>query len=334
MEGTVSYLVRRLLWVPLILVIVSAFTFTIARLGPGDPVSIAAGQFRDPEAFARVKEARGLDKPIYEQYALYMKAVLTKGDFGISYRYKDYSVSEIIFPSMWHSLQYNTVALLITILVGIPAGIFCARLQGTWLDPFIISALLFLSSLLTLVLVPFMLLYGALKTGLVPANGWPRDCRVQLPFLGDAYQCIGVISPEAIIPLIALSIGGFAVWARYTRAFTLDVLKEDYVRTARSKGLSETTIMRRHVLRNAMLPLSTMVAFSMVGLLEGSYFVETLTGVPGIGRLTFESIGGRDYDMIMALTLVGTTAFVVMSITVDIAYTFIDPRIKYGSRSR
>lgn len=334
MEGTVSYLVRRLLWVPVILLIVSAFTFTIARLGPGDPVSIAAGQFRDPEAFARVKEARGLDKPIYEQYALYMKGVLTRGDLGISYRYKDRTVSEIIFPSMWHSMQYNTVALLLTIAVGIPAGIMCARLQGTWIDPAIVSVLLFLNSLLALVIVPFMLLYLALKGGILPANGWPRDCRVELSFLGDSYSCIGVISPEAVIPILALSIGGFALWARYTRAFTLDVLKEDYVRTARSKGLSEIAIMRRHVLRNAMLPLSTMIAFSMVGLLEGSYFVETLTGVPGIGRLSFESIGGRDYDMIMALTLVGTTAFVIVSISVDIIYTLIDPRIRYGARSR
>jgi peptide/nickel transport system permease protein len=334
MEGTISYLMRRLLWVPVVLFIVSFFTFAIARLGPGDPVRIAAGQFRDPEAFARVRQARGLDKPIYQQYGIYMKGVLTRGDLGISYRYKDTPVSEIIFPSMWHSLQYNTVALALTILIGIPAGIMCARLQGTWIDPLIISVLLLLSSLLALVLVPFMLLYGSLKTGLLPANGWPRDCRVVLPFLGDAYQCIGVISPEAIIPLVALTIGGFAVWARYTRAFTLDVLKEDYVRTARSKGLNEVTIMRRHVLRNAMLPLSTMIVFSMVGLLEGSYFVETLTGIPGIGRLTFESIGGRDYDMIMALTLVGTTTFVIGSVMVDMVYTFIDPRIRYGSRGR
>jgi ABC-type dipeptide/oligopeptide/nickel transport system permease component len=334
MQGTVSYLMRQMLWVPVILVIVSAFTFTIARLGPGDPIRIAAGQFRDPEAFQRVKEARGLDKPIYEQYGIYMKNVLTKGDLGISYRYKDFSVSEIIFPAMWHSMQYNVVALFLTILVGIPAGIACARLQGTWVDPMIISVLLFLSSLLALVIVPFMLLYGALKTGLVPASGWPRDCRVELPFLGDAYKCIGVISPEAIIPILALSIGSFAFWARFTRAFTLDVLKEDYVRTARSKGLPEVTILRRHVLRNALLPLSTMLAFSLVGLIEGAFFVETLTGIPGIGRLSFESINGRDYDMIMAVTLVGTTAFVIVSISVDIVYKLIDPRIRYGSRSR
>jgi ABC-type dipeptide/oligopeptide/nickel transport system permease component len=123
-----------------------------------------------------------------------------------------------------------------------------------------------------------------------------------------------------------------AIWARFTRAFTLDVMKEDYIRTAQSKGLSEYRVITRHIMRNAMLPLSTMVAFAMVGLLEGSFFVETLTGIPGAGRLAIESIGSRDYDMIMAFTIVTATAFVIMSIVIDIAYTFIDPRIRYGAR--
>ena len=108
-------------------------------------------------------------------------------------------------------------------------------------------------------------------------------------------------------PVLALSLPGIAIWGRFTRAFTVDVMKEDYVRTARSKGLSEYQVLKRHVLRNALLPLSTVIAFSLVGLIEGSFFVETLTGVPGIGRLTFESIGGRDYDMIMAVVIIGST---------------------------
>jgi len=109
-------------------------------------------------------------------------------------------------------------------------------------------------------------------------------------------------------------------------------MREDYIRTARSKGLSEFLIMRRHVLRNALLPLSTIMIFSLVGLLEGSFFIEILTGIPGVGRLAFESIGSRDYDMIMAVTLVGAFAFVMASIAVDISYTLIDPRVRFGSR--
>src|SRR5918995_4721780 len=119
MEGTLSYLVRRLIWVPLILFVVSFFTFALARLGPGDPVRIAAGQFRDPEAFERVRAARGLDKPIHEQYVIYMRDVLTKGDFGQSFRYRDTSVSEIIFPAFWRTVQFNAIALIITLSRGI-----------------------------------------------------------------------------------------------------------------------------------------------------------------------------------------------------------------------
>ena len=333
MDGTFAYLMRRLLWVPVILFVVSFVTFALARFGPGDPIRIAAGQFRDPEAFARVRAARGLDKPVYEQYYIYMKGVLTRGDFGQSYRYRDYSVSEVVFPAIWRTVQYNSIALVITLVLGIPLGVFAARKQGTWMDPTSISVFLAIQSVPLLVVIPFSLLFFSLKLGWLPATGWPQDCQVQLHFLGDNYSCIGVISKEAIIPILALSIPGVAIWARYTRAFTLEVMKEDYVRTARAKGLSEFKVLTRHVLRNAMLPLSTIIAFAMVGLLEGSFFVETLTGVPGVGLLAFNSINGRDYDMIMTIVLIGATSFVLASIAIDIIYTFIDPRVRLGAGS-
>src|SRR5687768_13694810 len=132
---TSAYLLRRLMWVPLILFIVSFITFALGRLGPGDPIRIAAGQFRDEEAFARVRAARGLDKPIYEQYYIYMKGVLTRGDFGESFRYRDYSVTEVLFPAMWRSFQYNSIVMAITIGIGIPVGVFASKRQGTWADP-------------------------------------------------------------------------------------------------------------------------------------------------------------------------------------------------------
>ena len=330
-SAVASYLLRRLLWVPPILFIVSFTTFTLARFGPGDPVSIAAGQFRDPEVLERIRHNYGLDKPFYEQYWIYLKN-LSKGDLGESYRQRGRKVTEILLPAIWRSFQYNVIALGITMTGGIALGVYAARRQGTWADPASISFFLLLQSIPGLILVPFLLLIFALKLGWLPASGWPRECPVELGFLGNSYDCIGVISEEAIIPIIAYSLGGIAIWGRYTRAFVLGVMKEDYVRTARAKGVSELNVMTRHVLRNALLPLSTIIAFALVGLLEGSFFVETLTGVPGVGQLAFTSIGSRDYDMILAITMIGATSFVLMSILIDIVYTFIDPRIRYDTR--
>jgi ABC-type dipeptide/oligopeptide/nickel transport system permease component len=210
--------------------------------------------------------------------------------------------------------------------------VYAARKQVTWMDPASISSFLVLQSIPALITVPFALLFFALKLGVLPARGWPQDCPVQLSFLGPSYSCIGVFSTEAIIPILVLSLPGIAIWGRFTRAFTLDVMREDYVRTARSKGLSEYQVLTRHVLRNALLPLSTIVAFAFVGLIEGSFFVETLTGVPGAGRLSFESINGRDYDMIMAIVILGASLYVIVSIAIDVIYTVIDPRIRIGAR--
>jgi ABC-type dipeptide/oligopeptide/nickel transport system permease component len=332
MEGRLAYVLRRLLWVPAILVVVTFVTFALARFGPGDPVRVAAGNFRDEEAFERIRAARGLDKPIYEQYYIYMEGVLTRFDFGESYRYQGRTVNEVLFPAVWRSMQYNLVALAITMPIGIALGVFAAKRQGTWADPAAISSFLVIQSIPVLIWVPFALLIFALKMGVLPASGWPRDCTIVLPGLPDSYECVGVVSREAIIPILALSLPGIAVWGRFTRAFTLDVMKEDYVRTARAKGLSEFRVLTTHIMRNALLPLSTIIIFSLVGLLEGAFFIETLTGIPGVGLLSFEAVQGRDYDFIMAVVMLGAVTFVLASIVVDVVYTFIDPRIRYGAR--
>ena len=334
MDNRLAYVVRRLLWVPLILLVVTFATFALARFGPGDPIRTALGQFRDEEAFERIRAARGLDKPIYEQYYLYMEGVVTRFDLGESFRYQGRTVNEVMFPAMWRSMQYNAVALAITMPLGIALGIFAAKRQGTWADPAAISSFLVIQSIPALIAVPFILLIFALKLGVLPASGWPQECNIVLPGLGDSYECIGVVSREAIIPVLALSLPGIAVWGRFTRAFTLDVMKEDYIRTARAKGLSEFRVLTHHIMRNALLPLSTIVIFSFVTLIEGSFFIETLTGIPGVGLLAFEAVQGRDYDFIMAVVMIGAITFVMASIVVDVVYTFIDPRIRYGARER
>ena len=191
-------------------------------------------------------------------------------------------------------------------------GILAALKQGSWVDPAAISTFLFFRSVPVLITVPVMLLVFVLKLHWFPAAGWG-----------------GIFDKHIVIPALALSLPGIAGVARLMRATTLDALKEDYVRTARAKGLREFTVVSRHVARNALLPLVTIIGISLVTLLEGAFFAEVLMGIPGIGREAFESVTSRDYDVILGLTLVLATAFILANIVIDIAYTFIDPRVRY-----
>ena len=315
MQGLLPYVVRRLMWAPIILLAVSFIAFTITRFGPGDPVRVAMGQYSNPAALERVRHEEGLDKPFFEQYGIYLKN-LAHGKLGESFTYRDRDVSEIIFPRIWVSARLGLVALLILFAVGVPLGLFAALRQGTWADPFSISAFLFLQSIPILITVPIMLLVFVLKLHWLPAAGWG-----------------GVFSSRIVMPALALSLPGIAGIARLTRATTLSVLREDYVRTARAKGLHEFNVISRHVLRNSLLPLVTVVGISLATLVEGAFFAETLLGIPGIGKLTFDSVQGRDYNIILALALVLSTAFIIANIIIDVAYTIIDPRVRYERQS-
>ncbi len=328
MQGLLAFTVRRLLWMPVILFIVSFFAFMITRFGPGDPVSILAGQHRDPAAFERVRAERGLDKPFYEQYAIYMKNVLTEGDFGESVTiYQGRDVLEIIWPRMMVSMQPGLVALIIAFSVGTFVGIFAALRPGTWMDPLSISSFLLFQSVPVLVFLPVLVLVFVVQLGWLPATGWPDGPRVDVGPGDDV--ALGILSKHIILPAIALSLPGIAGVARLVRATTLNVLGEDYVRTARAKGLPELTVVGRHVTRNSLLPLVTIIGLSLATLLEGAFFTELILGIPGIGQLGFQAATSRDYDVILALVLILATAFVAANILIDIAYTFIDPRIRY-----
>ena len=325
------YIIGRILWAPVILLVVSFLAFTITRLGPVDTVDVLAGPRASEEAKERVREERGLDDPIVVQYGRYMKQLLTEGDFGESATiYRGVDVWEIIWPRMLVSMQPGIVALVIAFSLGIAVGIFAALRQGTWLDPLSIGTFLFFQSVPVLVVLPLLMLLFIVRLGWLPAIGWGGPA----VDVGPQEISLGIFSKHIILPALVLSLPGVAGIARLVRATTLQVLGEDYVRTARAKGLPELQVVGRHVTRNALLPVVTVVGLSLVTLLEGAFFTELILGIPGIGRLSVEAAQSRDYDVILAIVLILSAAFVVANIVTDLAYTLIDPRIRLGEERR
>lgn len=321
-----AYVTRRLLWLPFHLLIVSFFTFAIARFGPGDPVAVAAGQLRDPEVLARVRAERGLDGSIFEQYGRWLWDAL-HGNLGESFLQQGFSIAEVIFPRMWVSAQIGFLVLVIVFGVGIPLGLLAARLNGTWIDPFVISVLLFLTAIPIIVVIPPLLWLFALQLNLLPVGGF--DGLFEIWWIGGVIA-VPIPDPHLYLPVFAMSIGGFAGIARLVRITALEVLAEDYVRTARSKGLMERTVVWRHVLPNSLLPVITVVGFALVGILEGAFFTEVLLGINGIGSFMIRAAQSRDYDTIMAVVVVVSTVFVLMNLIVELIYAFIDPRVRLG----
>ena len=317
MDGLAGHILRRLLFLPVTLFVVSLATFYITRWGPGDPIRVyTAGGFSDPEAIARVKEQYGLDKPIIAQYGIWLEDVTLHGDFGPSFRYRDRDIPDVIFPKMWVSMRVAAYAFVLTFLIGIPIGVYAAVKRGTWIDPFLIGVFLFFRSIPVLVLVPILVLFLAGNLALVPAGGFD-----------------GMLSTSMIIPTIALTLPGIAGVARLARTATLTAIEEDFVRTARAKGLSEYTVIMRHVVRNSVVPImTTVIGLDLVSLIEGALFIEILLGIPGIGSFIFESVKGQDYNVVLAIVLITTTAFVLANLLVDLALIVIDPRVRVGQQ--
>jgi len=325
MRGLAGYIVRRLLLLPVILVAVSFVTFTLGRLAPVDYVEVQAGTRASPETIERVREARGLNDPIYEQYVRYISNFL-QGNLGDSVRYRGSEVEDVIFPRLWVTVQYNAIVLVLTFAIAIPVGTWAALKRGTWLDPLTIGVFVLLAAIPVLVWIPTLQWLLSVKLGVLPCCGWSVNQQVD-----DVSGVeLGVLSDHIILPVLILTLPSVAGVARYMRAQVLEVLDQDYVRTARAKGLEEFVIVFRHIIRNALLPIVTILSFDLAALISGSIFVETLIGIPGIGQYTFESINSRDYDSIMAIVLLGSVAFMLANLLADIAYGFVDPRIRVG----
>ena len=259
-----AYVLRRLLWLPVILFTVSFVTFVLGRYGPGDPVQVLMGQHSNPAVVERIREQRGLNDNIFVQYGRYIGNV-ARGDFGESFKYRGRTVTELLKNKMWVSAQLNIAAMILSVGLGVPIGLFAALRQGSIWDTAAVMMTLSWQSVPVFLTAPGLLWVFAWKLDVLPTHGWD-----------------GFFSTSIILPAVAMGIPGVAIVTRLTRASTLEVISLDYVRTARAKGLPELVVRRRHILRNAMIPVVTSLGLSLAGIAFTSFIVERFFGIPGV----------------------------------------------------
>ncbi len=305
-----AYILRRLLWTPVLLALAAFFVFLMGTIAPGDPAELRLGNRATPERIERERERLGLDDPIPVRYVRYVAGVL-RGDFGESYQYLGKPVLSIIGPRLWVSVQLNIAALLVAVAIGLPLGFYAAKRQGTGRDPAIVITILILYAMPVFFTAPFLILFFAVKLSWVPAAGWG-----------------GFFSPQIILPALTIGIPGAAIFVRHMRASTLEVIGQEYIRTAHAKGMSNFVVNYRHVARNALLPILTIMGFTLAGMFGGSLIVELIYGIPGAGRLSLDAIFQRDFPVLTAFVLLGAGMLVLANLAIDVAYTIVDPRIR------
>jgi ABC-type dipeptide/oligopeptide/nickel transport system permease component len=305
-----AYMVRRLLWTPVLLLVVSLIVFFLGTYGPGDPIEVRMGQNYDPVIAERLREQLGLNDPFPVQWGRYVVNVV-QGDLGESFQYQGRKVTAIIGPKLLVSAQLNIWAFIVVFGFGVPLGFMAAKRQGTWRDPGIVISSLALYALPVFIIAPTLIQLFAVNLDWLPASGWG-----------------GFLDRRAILPVVTVGVPGIAVFVRLMRASTLDVLGQEFVRTARSKGLSEFVVNYRHIARNAMIPIMTVLGFSFAGMLGGALITELMFGIPGIARTTLDAVFARDYPILIAVVLLGATMLVLANLLVDFLYTVVDPRIR------
>jgi ABC-type dipeptide/oligopeptide/nickel transport system permease component len=303
-----AYVIRRLLaFIPTLLVIYT-LTFFLMHATPGGPWD--SGEKPLPASVQEnLKRAYGLDDPLWKQYVNYLTNA-SQGDFGPSYTQRSRTVREIVGETFPVSLKLAGVAMFFAILVGIPLGVLGAVRHNTVLD-FIATIVSIIGvSTPSYVVTSLLVLFLSSRLHWLPTSGWD-----------------GVFSTRVIIPALALALYPAAVLARYTRSSMLDVLRMDYVRTARAKGLSGRSVLAGHCIKNALLPVVTIAGIVLADVATGSFFVETIYQVPGVGRYFVQSISGRDYSVILATVLLLGFTVSLLNLIVDLLYPLLDPRV-------
>ena len=303
-----TYIGRRFLWIIPVLFTVSIITFFLMHAVPGGPWD---RDKRLPQATQdRLNAKYGLDQPIYIQYITWAGKFI-QGDLGPSYRYTDRTVNEIVADGFWTTVQLGIMAFILSVLVGIPLGIFAALGHNRGPDYVSTSVSIIGIATPSFVLAILLIVFFAVQLGWFPTGGWN----------GPQYW---------VLPTIALAGFPIAVIARYTRASMLEVTRKDYIRTAHSKGLRDQAVVSRHMIRNALIPVITILGPTLAFLVTGSFIIERIFGIPGIGQFYITSISTRDYSLLMAMTMLYAFAVAFLNVVVDVLYAYIDPRIRYS----
>lgn len=307
-----AFLIRRFLWAIPVLWVVATVTFFLMHTAPGSPWDAKnQGGRLDPSLEASFNRQYGLDQPILVQYGLYLKNAV-KFDFGTSYQQEGTPVTQIIERGFPFSAKIGMLGLAIAVLIGVPIGILAALKQNTWVDYLSLFLATIGYTVPSFVIAIFLLVIFSVNLQWVPVlfdGSWK----------------------SYILPAIVIGTGSAAFIARLARSSILEILRQDYVRTARAKGLKNQTITMRHVVRSGMIPVVTILGPALAALITGTIIIETVFGVPGMGYTFIQSITARDYPLIMATTLFYAFIVVVGNLLVDITYGFLDPRIKVGS---
>jgi peptide/nickel transport system permease protein len=321
----IPFIIRRLLWMVVLLLIISFLTFLIFYTLPSaDPALLRAGRQPSPELVASIRKTLGLDQPFYVQYLKYLERLVFHFDFGYSYQ-NNVSVKSQIFDRLPATATLAFGGMLCWLIIGLPIGIIAARKQGTWFDKAAMGAALVAIS------APVYWL------GLVSLYLFSDDLgRIKLfkgagayPSSGNIFTDPAAVIPALIMPCLVLAASFAAVYARFLRGNLIETMSEDYVRTARAKGLRERRVVFKHGVRSAITPIVTILGLDLGILLGGAILTETVFNIPGVGRLAFDAIQKSDLPTVQGTVLMGAFFIILLNLLVDVVYAFLDPRVRY-----
>lgn len=313
----ISYVLKRVLMTIPVMVVVALFVFLLLRLSPGDPAAVIAGDYATAEDVAKIREKLGLSEPIVVQFWNWSLSLM-QGDLGTSI-FSNKPVTTLIAQRIEPTLLLALTTILFSIAVAVPLGTIAAFRAGSWIDRFVMLFSVGGFSIPVFVLGYILIYTFALKLRWLPVQGYKS------PFV----EGLGPFIYHITLPTVTLSVIFIALIARMTRASVIEVLEEDYIRTARAKGQSEMNVLMRHALRNAAVPIVTVIGIGIALLIGGVVVTESVYNIPGLGRLVLDAVLARDYPIIQGLILFFSFVYILLNLLIDLTYTFLDPRIRY-----